>query len=114
MRWSLDEDNDPVSAHLLRDTRLWRVPAELALPKGSLFGIIGSSLSQPPAFANGSEALAGADGFEAPPRSSWDPKAFENGSFCADLGSGFAVELPPKISVVVEEPPPKRSSCFVG
>jgi hypothetical protein len=87
---------------------------ELLAPKGSLLGMIGSSLSQPPAFANGSEALAGADGFEAPPRSSWDPKAFENGSFYAGLGSGFAEELPPKMSVAVEEPPPKRSSCFVG
>jgi hypothetical protein len=87
---------------------------ELLAPKGSLLGMIGSSSSQPPAFANGSEALAGADGFEAPPRSSWDPKAFENGSFYAGLGSGFAEELPPKISVAVEEPPPKSSSCFVG
>jgi len=88
----------------------------LLVPKGSLLGMIGSSLSQPPpTFANGSEVLAGADGFEAPPRSSWDPKAFENGSFCVV----FAVELPPKISVfafcvVVEELPPNRSSCFVG
>jgi len=84
---------------------------ELLAPNGSLLGMTGSSLSQPPpTFANGSAALAGADGFEAPPRSSWDPKAFENGSFYA----GFAVELPPKISLVVEELPPKRSSCFVG